>query len=1156
MIRRAVIGLLALVLLLLILTTLLLYGLVGTAPGNRWLLARTSDLIPGDLQMEQWQGNLLSTVDVTGLRYETPSLTVEIDQLKANLTPLALVRGWLTFEFLTLGKVNIQTAPTTDPEATPSPLPESLALPLGIRIEQLAVDSIQLNQATLMENLEGESLSAWRRFQFARLDSQLQGDIQVNVSGHGQLTSPYPLDGQIRWQKPLPDNSTFHAPLASGELKAKGPVTALQLEHTLQQPLVVHSHGQWLYEDDSWQIDLLHEWQTQTLPLSGDRALSLGSGKLQTRGPLSDITLNGTTTLQRGLSNGEKQTLSIALDSQLAGQTLTLHGLTLRHSKQRLSGKGSLQLQPLQWDLTLNGDLDTGIFSPQWKGILTIDGHSKGRVEDNRWQLDPGTVTVTGTLREQRLKLKTRTWGDADNLQIEGDMQWGDNQLQAAGKVWPQWQLQSQLSLGSLSQLLSSVQGSLEGTVQVRGETRSPRLSGQLNGTSLAQGSLGLSELEAHFDNLGIGPQTQKLTLAARGLTQDSQPTLASLNLTLDGTLKQHSLVLALQQDDTRLRTRLDGALLLEGSMPASWQGSLHDTLLSQPQLGQWQQAQPSPLNVSSQRQQLGEFCLQQQNSHLCLNGSRGARDQLSLNARLNQLPLALASSLLGPDYSLDGTLSGHTQIQGTLDAPEGNIHLQTEAAMLTFNVAEGPPPWKLDTITLDSELKGKQAQTRLTLATTLGRVDADLSHGFHPDKPMDGQVSFQIERLSVVEMLTADLRDVSGTLKGDIQLAGTPRAPLLNGNIALEEGHALIPSLGIAVSQMSLALSGAQTGKLNVSGQANMGDGVMKVNGYLDPSRWPLSLNLHFTGQRLLVADRPDARVWLTPDLTLKGDLEGLLLSGKLLVPEAAIHPEQLPEGAVTVSEDQVLVHQEGDASQRLPLAMDVTVTLGDKVNFNGFGLNADLGGSVQILQHPQQPPQLNGELVVRDGRYRAYGQNLAISDGQLIFQGQPDNPGLDIRAYRKIPSEAITVGVQLAGTLQSPEATLYSDPSMEPSQIMSYLLTGRPLEGGTQNDANRIAQALAVYGLEKGSGVTDKIGSKLGVDEITVGSDWETEDAALMLGKQLSDRLYLTYAIGLFDAVSTVMLRYTLTRSLHLEARSSSEANSLDLIWEKELR
>ena len=97
--------------------------------------------------------------------------------------------------------------------------------------------------------------------------------------------------------------------------------------------------------------------------------------------------------------------------------------------------------------------------------------------------------------------------------------------------------------------------------------------------------------------------------------------------------------------------------------------------------------------------------------------------------------------------------------------------------------------------------------------------------------------------------------------------------------------------------------------------------------------------------------------------------------------------------------------------------------------------------------------------------------------------------------------------------------------------------------------------AQALALYGLQKGSGVTDKIGDTLGLDEISIGSDWETSDSALMLGKQISDRLYLTYAVGLFDAISTVMLRYTLTRQLHLEAQSSSKSQAIDLIWEKEL-
>ena len=72
--------------------------------------------------------------------------------------------------------------------------------------------------------------------------------------------------------------------------------------------------------------------------------------------------------------------------------------------------------------------------------------------------------------------------------------------------------------------------------------------------------------------------------------------------------------------------------------------------------------------------------------------------------------------------------------------------------------------------------------------------------------------------------------------------------------------------------------------------------------------------------------------------------------------------------------------------------------------------------------------------------------------------------------------------------GTLQEPEASLFSDLSVERARSPCYLLTGRPLESGSKSDASRIAQALALYGLEKGSGVTEKIGDKIGLDDISV--------------------------------------------------------------------
>ena len=78
------------------------------------------------------------------------------------------------------------------------------------------------------------------------------------------------------------------------------------------------------------------------------------------------------------------------------------------------------------------------------------------------------------------------------------------------------------------------------------------------------------------------------------------------------------------------------------------------------------------------------------------------------------------------------------------------------------------------------------------------------------------------------------------------------------------------------------------------------------------------------------------------------------------------------------------------------------------------------------------------------RLGRYEAYGQELDITRGRLLFDVSPlDDPGLDIEAKRII--DTTTVGLNVRGTLQEPRLTFFSDPSMPQTQIVSYLLTGK---------------------------------------------------------------------------------------------------------------
>ncbi|MBV8062471.1 MAG: translocation/assembly module TamB domain-containing protein, partial [Nevskia sp.] len=114
-----------------------------------------------------------------------------------------------------------------------------------------------------------------------------------------------------------------------------------------------------------------------------------------------------------------------------------------------------------------------------------------------------------------------------------------------------------------------------------------------------------------------------------------------------------------------------------------------------------------------------------------------------------------------------------------------------------------------------------------------------------------------------------------------------------------------------------------------------------------------------------------PDARIWVTPDLHLASTPDGLQLQGTLTVPKAEITPEGLGNNGVAVSQDQVIVGAEPKAqADTLKIYSTVTMTLGDAVNFKGFGLTTRLEGGVTVSEQPLRVTTGQGELRLVEGR------------------------------------------------------------------------------------------------------------------------------------------------------------------------------------------
>ena len=77
---------------------------------------------------------------------------------------------------------------------------------------------------------------------------------------------------------------------------------------------------------------------------------------------------------------------------------------------------------------------------------------------------------------------------------------------------------------------------------------------------------------------------------------------------------------------------------------------------------------------------------------------------------------------------------------------------------------------------------------------------------------------------------------------------------------------------------------------------------------------------------------------------------------------------------------------------------------------------------------------------------------------------------------------------------------------------------------------------------------GVSGSIRDAVGLDTLTVTGSGR--GGRLLAGKSLTPNLYLQYAYGVFDQVSSVLLRLKLSKRLSLES-TSGETQSVDLIY-----
>lgn len=908
-------------------------------------------------------------------------------------------------------------------------------------------------------------------------------------------------------------------------------------------------HGQW--QPDSKLAEFALSWHGIDWPLQDESQLSSAHGSAYFKGRPEDYRFSLAGDLAsphwsdshlRAVGAGTLEGLHITL-----ARLLTLDG--------EVTGPVKLDwAQAFSWQTILRAKgLDPAQRWPDWPGRIDFRITSRG---DTRGALS-ATLDIDkldGTLRQFPVQLKGKLGWRNEILSLSKiEFRSTDSSATADGYIGERMKLAWQIRSQQLSQFHPDLQGSLEASGSVAGERTTPLLQLDIKGQDLAWQQYTIGKIAAQgkadllqWREVSLNAHAQQLALAGQAV--------GDIKIDLTGEGQRQQLALKIEQPAASLELHADGAM--KGQ---TWEGELSRTRINSRDFGDWRQRRATPLSLSAAAVSLQRFCLDSRDANACMHIDY-TRQLWNGKLESHNFPLGALSPLLRKTMALNGTAD--ITLQAALDPQrqltgQGRIRLSpgsVDVRMLDNEIDSWDYQQGSINITLDQETLTASAQLKVSEQDSLSfnvQLPQFKPFAFDPGaQTLQASARLELEQLDLLQGMIYEARNIKGRLTLAANATGTLKAPKVSGRLSLQDGALDVPRLGLAIRNIKLNATGDDRA-INYQLDADSGDGHLIAKGetQLQPkSGWPTQIDIN--GDNLQVSNIPEARINVSPDLKITLKQRRIDAEGVVRIPDAKLQPKDI-SSAKLPSDDVLIEGAPPPETGQWQIYSNIRLILSERIFLSGYGFDGRITGNVLLKTEAGKPPIGVGELSVVEGRYSAYGQRLQIERGRLLFASNPlNNPGLDLRAVRRV--QDVTAGVSVTSTLRNPKFDLFSTPAMSQTDTLAYLLLGRPLEEGAASDGTVVAGAALALGLKGGDFLARKIGDRFGLDEVRVEtSPSQTgEEASLLMGRYLSPRLYISYGVGLIEAVNTLKLRYEITDRWQLTAESGEEQGA-DLLY-----
>jgi autotransporter translocation and assembly factor TamB len=429
------------------------------------------------------------------------------------------------------------------------------------------------------------------------------------------------------------------------------------------------------------------------------------------------------------------------------------------------------------------------------------------------------------------------------------------------------------------------------------------------------------------------------------------------------------------------------------------------------------------------------------------------------------------------------------------------------------------------------------------------------------PAAVMDFSVNSSEIQLSDIRYLLPGDPAISGIVKLDLHIGGSPGALDIDGQLSLSGGRYDVENVRV---DSTGALFRFKNGMLTIerfSGRMNRGR--FTVGGYADLSQALLdTMSFTIALDSINYGNKEFGSMVTSADLAITGRRDSMTINGEVVIHEALydkpLNLQTLVGLLTTVNRP---APQQPELFKRIYCDVGVTVPDSIKIanNVANLAVRADL--------------QLRGYLA----RLNAYGTIAAIGEGSITYLGKKFqvvnavvqfddpykiNPVIDLLATSTIAAAdgEYEIYMQLQGTVTNWQLELNSNPPLPEQDIVSLVLIGQRRPGAVGGMAKQVDLKGRVkdYALDiVRNNIERTTADVLGLDEFTIAGDL-SEPATLRIGveKSLAEGFTLYYSTGVESwELQQIGASYDLTRHISVTTLYDQENRNtsvdLELHW-----